>query len=106
MEVFNTRRSLLLQEAHASTNKDRNSTYGNPEDNFQNIANFWNNYLAIDRNRRDINSADVAVMCMLIKIARLGNNINHHDSAVDVAGYAACLADCQSGHYGETPTAN
>jgi hypothetical protein len=79
------------------THHDRNANYGNPEDNFQHIANLWNNYLAVRRPEAAvITPADVAVMNMLIKVARLGNNPNHHDSAVDIAGYAACLADCQA----------
>jgi hypothetical protein len=90
-----TKRSALLQEAMTITHHDRNANYGNPEDNFQHIANLWNSYLAVNTARTEISSADVAVMCMLIKVARLGNNPDHHDSAVDIAGYAACLSDCQ-----------
>lgn len=90
-----TKRSKLLQEAMSITHHDRNANYGNPEDNFQHIADLWNTYLAINKQRTEISSGDVAVMNSLIKVARLGNNINHHDSAVDIAGYAACLSDCQ-----------
>lgn len=91
-----TKRSRLLQEAMQITHHDRNANYGNPEDNFQHIANLWNNYLNVSRPNIELTKADVAVMNMLIKVARLGNNPNHHDSAVDIAGYAACLSDCQS----------
>lgn len=90
-----TKRSKLLQEAMQITHHDRNANYGNPEDNFQHIADLWNTYLAIKKDRTEISAGDVAVMNSLIKVARLGNNINHRDSAVDMAGYAACLADCQ-----------
>lgn len=89
-------RARILNEAMKITHHDRNANYGNPEDNFQHIANLWNAYLRVTRPMAAvINSADVAVMSMLIKVARLGNNPGHRDSAVDIAGYAACLGDIQ-----------
>lgn len=89
-KVAYTARARLLEEAMEITHKDRNANYGNPEDNFKQIAKLWVAY-----KKMDFSTADVAVMCMLIKIARLSKNENHHDSAVDIAGYAACLADIQ-----------
>jgi hypothetical protein len=89
------------------THHDRNANYGNPEDNFQHIANLWNSYLRVSRPQTAlITPADVAIMNMLIKVARLGNNPNHYDSALDIAGYAACLADCQvnASQDSETPS--
>lgn len=99
---FNTPRSKLLDEVMEIVHKDRNANYGSPENNFQQIADLWNAYLrAVELNRGNvymvkISPADVAIMNMLIKVARLAKNPNHHDSAVDIAGYAACLADVQS----------
>lgn len=91
-----TARARILNEAMEVIHKDRNANYGNPEDNFQNIANLWNSYIRVSRPAAPlITSADVAVMSLLIKVARLGNNVTHHDSAVDIAGYAACLGDIQ-----------
>lgn len=91
-----TARARLLQRAMEITHHDRNANYGNPEDNFQHIANLWNDYLNVRRPEAAvITSADVAVMNMLIKVARLGNNPAHYDSTLDIAGYAACLADIQ-----------
>lgn len=94
-EMPTTPRARLLAQAHEITHHDRNANYGNPEDNFQFIANLWNDWLAISGRNANFVGADVAMLCMLIKIARLGNNLTHYDSAVDIAGYAACLADCQ-----------
>jgi len=97
-----TPRQHLLEEAMRITHRDRNSNYGNPEDNFQTIADLWNGYWNCRVKSKggaqfmQFNSADVAIMSMLIKVARLGNSQGHHDSAVDVAGYAACLADIQA----------
>ena len=66
--------------------KDRQNTYGTPEDNFQTIADFWNIYL---HNGDDIiNKQDVAVMMMLLKIARMKSSPEHLDNYVDAAGYA------------------
>jgi hypothetical protein len=91
-----TARARILDEAMKITHHDRNANYGNPEDNFQHIANLWNSYLRVSRKDMPlVTPGDVAVMNMLIKVARLGNNIAHKDSAVDIAGYAACLGDIQ-----------
>lgn len=108
---YNTPRSKLLDEVMEIVHKDRNANYGNPENNFQQIADLWNAYFdAVKRNRiaaihakganlngNDVsfNPHDVAIMNMLIKVARLAKNPQHHDSVVDIAGYAACLADVQ-----------
>lgn len=91
-EVFDTPRSRLLNEVMEIVHKDRNANYGNPEDNFLQIANLWMAY----KKGVNFTAADVAIMNMLIKVARLSKNQQHHDSAVDIAGYAACLADIQS----------
>jgi hypothetical protein len=85
-------RRQLLEEAATIVTKDRATTYEEPEDSFANIARLWNAYLAAKRTP-EITSADVAQMMILLKIARLTNNPSHYDSALDVAGYAACLAD-------------
>jgi len=92
---YGTPREFILKEAMRITHHDRNANYGNPENNFQHIANLWDNYLAVSGRTANFEPGDVAVMMMLVKIARLGNNLNHTDSTIDVAGYAACLADCQ-----------
>jgi len=93
-----TPRARILNEAMKITHHDRNANYGNPEDNFQHIANLWNDYLRVRRPQAAVITAgDVAVMNMLIKVARLGNNAMHRDSVVDIAGYAACMGDIQEG---------
>lgn len=94
-----TARQRLLRQAEFITSHDRNKNYGAAEDNFRHIANLWMDYLAVSGREIELKSGDVAVMNMLIKIARLGNNLFHTDSALDVAGYAACLAECQEADY-------
>lgn len=94
-----TPRQVLLETALKITSQDRNKQYGNPEDNFQNIANRWNLYLCQRFPGMKIPALqpiDVAFMMIDMKMARLGPNPTHQDSLVDVAGYAACAADCQA----------
>lgn len=89
-----TPRRMVLNEAERITHHDRNANYGNPEDNFQHIANLWNCYLRVSRPECPLlTPMDVAIMCMQVKVARLGNNPMHWDSIVDIAGYAACAGD-------------
>jgi hypothetical protein len=91
-------RRALLEEALRITSHDRNSAYGNPEDNFQNIANYWNTYLTTMPGQGKIlvlSSQDVAHLMILMKMARLNTNPSHRDSLVDIAGYAACGEDCR-----------
>ena len=78
--------------------RQRNKKYGEPEDNFDRIALLWNAYLLARREpSEELNSVDVAIMCGLIKVARLANDPGHLDSWVDLAGYAACGAECAGG---------
>ena len=92
-----TPRELLLREAESIVVGSRNTAYGNPEDNFRNIATYWNAYLAQSKNKIvDFDAQDVAHMLILMKVARLATNPAHRDSLVDIAGYAACAADCQA----------
>lgn len=88
---------MLLDEARAITSADRNKAYGNPEDNFRNIANLWNAYLTAQGKADNlVNAQDVAHMMILMKVARLATNHGHRDSLVDVAGYAACAESCRT----------
>lgn len=89
-EAKETERTILLMEANEIVNKDRNSNYGNPEDNFRDIAHLWSVYKGVT-----MTPMDVAIFCTLIKVARLKKNPMHRDSLVDIAGYAACGADIQ-----------
>lgn len=71
---------------------DRGLNYGAPEDNFDRIARLWNAHM---HNRGigtqvSLNATDVAMMCALLKVARLQHQPDHLDSWVDLAGYAAC----------------
>jgi hypothetical protein len=88
-------RQQLLQTAMNITSADRNKAYGDPENNFRNIAVYWSQHLSASTGLEIVLSpSDVASMMMLMKLARLSTNPTHYDSILDVAGYAACAADC------------
>ena len=84
-------REHVLDEAKKCVLKDRNSTYGKPEDNFKRIAILWEAYDQI-RQPGPETPIDVSIKMILIKVARLAHNPTHKDSWVDTAGYAACGA--------------
>ena len=86
-------RKECLEQAMGCVLRDRNREYGGPEDSFGVIANFWSVYLG-----RKIYPSDVAMMMSLLKIARIKSNKNYADGYVDLAGYAACGAECASGN--------
>jgi len=86
----------ILSEAASIVDGERQAKYGPPAENFYRIAQLWTAYLAgrglIDLNKTDgITPTDYALMQALVKIARLEHGY-HHDSVVDLAGYAACAA--------------
>lgn len=85
-----TKREQLLEDARRIVAGERETTYGGPEQSFANIADYWSIYLG-----RTVYPHDVAIMMALLKIARLQQSqCLHHDSLVDLAGYAACAAEC------------
>lgn len=63
--------------------KDRQNNYGKPENNFQTIADLWSIYLG-----REVAAQDVAVMMILLKVARMKSSPNYLDNFVDAAGYS------------------
>lgn len=87
-------RAYILEEAKRCVLADRNTTYGKPEDNFLNTVRLWNEYLQAKGHSIVLAPADVAAFMILLKVARLSTNPEHSDSWVDVAGYAACGAEC------------
>ena len=94
-EAPDSPRVTLLKRAIEITTKDRNESYGDPEDNFANIAAYWSRYLSDSAKLEIIISPqDVAHLMILMKIARLSTNPNNYDSLLDIAGYAACGVDC------------
>lgn len=81
-------REQVLKEALKIVTNDRQKNYGTPEDNFSIIANLWGSYLGCK-----ISTTDVALLMVLLKIARARSNNGYVDNYVDIAGYAACAGE-------------
>ena len=76
-----------MLEAHKIINGERQNTYGDPEDSFELIAQYWSTYLD-----DDISAKDVAMMMVLFKIARIAGS-SDEDSFRDAAGYLGIAND-------------
>ena len=85
-------RAKCLDLAKKIVEQDRQNSYGKPENNFAQIAEYWNIYLASKKVNafEKIEPIDVANMMILLKIARTKANPYYLDNYIDIAGYAAC----------------
>lgn len=94
-------RDEILELAKACVSGAREQDYGSPEDNFGTIAELWETYLvrkcAPDGVELNVLPEDVAAMLALLKIARIASGHAKDDNWVDLAGYAACGGEIQSG---------
>ncbi len=87
-------RETVLEEAKRCICQDRQNQYGEPEDSFFTIAQFWSTYLVGEHKLSHILSKeDVAIMMVLLKVARTNGHKHHVDNYVDMAGYAALAAE-------------
>lgn len=75
-------RKNVLEEAMDITSGARREAYGHPRDNFKKIADLWSGYLGYN-----ISSEDVAMLMVLLKVAR-HHHLPKHDNLVDICGYA------------------
>lgn len=87
-------RQEVLDKAAACVLKDRNKSYGEPEDSFAAIAKMWTAYCQARGMKASFAPLDVACMMSLLKIARMAENPGYADGPVDLAGYAACAGEC------------
>lgn len=95
----------ILEEADKIINGERNDDYGKAEDSFKEVGHYWNEYINHqmfkmqgefhpDSNPQGweyesiIDSHDVAMMMILLKVART-NGKKKRDNYVDICGYAA-----------------
>ena len=77
-----TTRAEILDAAKKIVTGGREKQYGEPEDNFAVIAEFWTTYIG-----HPISSEDVAIMMALLKIARIRSGNYKADSFIDGVGY-------------------
>ena len=90
-------RSECLDIAKEIVCKDREGTYGKPENNFKLIADLWSAYKGVE-----FASHDVATMMILLKIARISAGKYKSDNYIDIAGYAACACELRFAEAGKT----
>ena len=92
-------RADILHAAEKCVCGQREQDYDTPEDNFETIAELWETYLrraCVDEaGGVYIDANDVAMMMALLKIARIAAGGGKADSWIDLAGYAACGAECE-----------
>lgn len=93
-------REEILKTAENIVNGDREKQYGKAENNFNTIANLWADYLSVKVEPTDIEPKDVAAMLALLKIARIATGHAKEDNWVDLAGYAACGGEIETGGSG------
>lgn len=93
-------RTKMLGEVGEAIAKNRNTIYGEPEDSFKLIADYWETYIKHNCASAGADIAilprDVAMLMVLFKIGRLeGAEFESYDSFIDMAGYAICGADIE-----------
>lgn len=89
-----TRESILEDAKKIVASKPEE--YGEPEDCFEAIAEMWSAYLrASFKNNMEIAAIDVALMMVLLKVARAVGSMKI-DNYVDIAGYAACAGEMEA----------
>ena len=84
----------LLEKAKAAV-LDRHRVYGPPQEHFARTVGMVNSLFA-SVLKRPLTTSDWARIMILDKLARDLGPRPHPDNAVDLAGYAACLAECQA----------
>jgi hypothetical protein len=84
----------LLDTARAAV-LDRHRVYGPPQEHFQRTVGMVNSLFA-SVLKRPLTTSDWARIMLLDKLARDLGPRPHPDNAVDLAGYAACLAECNA----------
>ena len=94
------KRGEILETAAKIVTGGKNKQYGEPEDNFEVIAEYWSTYLSQHNGGRAIllTPMDVAVMMALFKIGRITTAGEFKaDSYVDCAGYASIAGEMATG---------
>jgi hypothetical protein len=80
--------SQILQTAEKLVSTDRSKTHGDKKVNHQNIANLWSAYLDFN-----ISPKDVAILMVLLKLARTKAGQHNIDDYVDACGYSAIAGE-------------
>ena len=78
----------FLSEASRLVGVDREKDYGDKVDNHNNIARLWSAYLDVE-----VKAHDVAIMMVLLKIARTKLGKVSKDTYIDMAAYSAIAGE-------------
>ena len=92
-------REEILKAAQFCVCGEREKSYGSPEDSFTAIAAYWTAYLrqlGVMQPHQELTPEDVALMMILLKIARQTGR-GKVDNWIDIAGYAACGGEITTG---------
>jgi hypothetical protein len=74
----------------------RNEDYGPPDDDFATQAAMISAYLTRSNGHQvRVTASDMAALMICVKVARQAHAAKH-DNWIDVAGYAACGAECDA----------
>jgi len=88
--------SDMLLHAAELVGGQRAADYGDKTLNHERIAYLWNAWLTESTGGEytiELHAYDVAMMMLLVKVARLMHSPGHQDSHVDIAGYASILEE-------------
>jgi len=79
----------ILEEANKLVGGDRQKVYSHPKHDFKLVTDMAAPMLASDKLSPEQKHA---LYMILVKVARLCSTPDHHDSIVDIAGYAQTYA--------------
>ena len=91
----------LLEQARAAV-IDRHGKYGPPVEHFSRTIGMVNAAFA-GILTRPLTPSDWALIMLLDKVARHMGTSRTADTPIDLAGYAACLAECEAVSQGASP---
>ena len=78
----------ILRRAAELVSTDRAETHGDMLENHDNIATLWSAFLGVD-----ITAQQVALMMVLLKVARTKTGRLNLDDFIDMAGYAGVAGE-------------
>lgn len=88
--MSNPTNETILQEAQRLIYGDRNTSYGNPLDDFKCSADMLSAYLSRKYGMQIVlEPEDIPAMMVCVKLSRQANHPKR-DNLVDLAGYAGC----------------
>lgn len=82
----------ILKQAAGLVAGDRARQHGSKVANHNNIADLWTAYLG-NRLATRLEARDIALMMVLLKVARTKTGNHNPDDYLDMAGYAGCAGE-------------